>query len=339
MQLDAGEVRDPGERGRVVDDREHGRVPARERDRHLVHVVRVLRRHALLVEEVALDAVREPLHVERPPAQVRQRVVGDVEVVADEVALGEPARREEDLVLVRERDVVTADSHAVGSHAMRKAAIALVLPLSLLAFVAAGCGGSDNGSTTESTASTETATTNASASSAPCDKQNLTLLNQGVLTIGTDNPAYPPWFGGGSVKGSKWQINDPSTGKGFESAVAYAVAKELGFSPSEVQWTYVPFNRVVRARQEVVRLRHQPDLDHAGPREGRHVQLALLRPEPGDRRAQGQRHRQGDHGRRPAGLQARRPARHDELRLHQEQHQAARARPPSSRRTPARSRR
>jgi polar amino acid transport system substrate-binding protein len=76
-----------------------------------------------------------------------------------------------------------------------------------------------------------------------CAKAKLDLVSSGKLTIGTDNPAYPPWFGGGELEGSKWQINDPSTGKGFESAVAYAVAKELGFSHDQVEWTYVPFNR------------------------------------------------------------------------------------------------
>src|SRR5262245_8126861 len=78
---------------------------------------------------------------------------------------------------------------------------------------------------------------------AGCQKSALDTVSDGKLTIGTDNPAYPPWFGGGTAKGSKWQINDPSTGKGFESAVAYAVAKQLGFSKSQVEWTYVPFNR------------------------------------------------------------------------------------------------
>jgi polar amino acid transport system substrate-binding protein len=81
------------------------------------------------------------------------------------------------------------------------------------------------------------------AAAASCAKDSLELVNAGQLTIGTDNPAYPPWFGGGSPKGSDWKINDPSTGKGFESAVAYAVAKELGFSRPEVQWTYTPFNK------------------------------------------------------------------------------------------------
>jgi polar amino acid transport system substrate-binding protein len=69
------------------------------------------------------------------------------------------------------------------------------------------------------------------------------VVNSGTLTIGTDNPAFPPWFSGGSPKGSTWKINDPSTGKGFESAVAYAVAKQLGFGHSAVTWVYTPFSR------------------------------------------------------------------------------------------------
>ncbi len=64
-------------------------------------------------------------------------------------------------------------------------------------------------------------------------------LTAGTLTIGTDNPAYPPWFGGS--EGHKWKISDPYSGKGYESAVAYAVAKQLGFSPAKVKWVYVPF--------------------------------------------------------------------------------------------------
>jgi polar amino acid transport system substrate-binding protein len=69
------------------------------------------------------------------------------------------------------------------------------------------------------------------------------VLNPGTLSIGTDNPAFPPWFAGGTKSGSSWKINDPSTGKGFESAVAYAVAKQLGFSRANVKWVYTPFAR------------------------------------------------------------------------------------------------
>jgi len=60
------------------------------------------------------------------------------------------------------------------------------------------------------------------------------------LTVGTDNPAYPPWFGGNEK--APWKISDPRSGKGFESAVAYAVAEKLGFMKGEVKWIRVPFN-------------------------------------------------------------------------------------------------
>jgi polar amino acid transport system substrate-binding protein len=58
------------------------------------------------------------------------------------------------------------------------------------------------------------------------------LYTKGKLTIATDKPAYPPWF----------EDNNPANGKGYESAVAYAVAKQLGFKPSQVTWTYEPFD-------------------------------------------------------------------------------------------------
>ena len=58
-------------------------------------------------------------------------------------------------------------------------------------------------------------------------------LTAGTLTIATDSPAYDPWF----------SHNDPSNGKGYESAVAYAVAKQLGFQTSAVTWVKEPFNK------------------------------------------------------------------------------------------------
>ena len=75
-----------------------------------------------------------------------------------------------------------------------------------------------------------------------------TTVTDGQLTIGTDNPAYPPWFAGGSK--SSWKINDPSTGKGYESAVAYAIAKKLGYSKAQVKWTYIPFNKAFAPGQK-----------------------------------------------------------------------------------------
>jgi polar amino acid transport system substrate-binding protein len=80
-----------------------------------------------------------------------------------------------------------------------------------------------------------------SAALASCATGSLNLVTDGQLTIGTDNPAYPPWFAGGSK--SSWKINDPATGKGYESAVAYAIARKLGFAKAAVKWTYIPFNK------------------------------------------------------------------------------------------------
>ena len=85
----------------------------------------------------------------------------------------------------------------------------------------------------------------AAAAPAGCAKANLNLVKDGQLSIGTDNPAYPPWFAGGETKGRSWKINDPAKGQGFESAVAYAVAKRLGFAKSEVVWVYTPFSKAI----------------------------------------------------------------------------------------------
>jgi polar amino acid transport system substrate-binding protein len=86
----------------------------------------------------------------------------------------------------------------------------------------------------------------AAASAIPgCAKDKLGLLDSAALTVGADNPAFPPWFGG-DEKTKPWKVSDPYSGKGYESAVAYAVAKQLGFSKSQVKWTVTPFNNSFR---------------------------------------------------------------------------------------------
>ncbi len=75
----------------------------------------------------------------------------------------------------------------------------------------------------------------ATAAADACAKGSLTLVEAGTLTVGTDKPAYEPWFSG----------DDPTNGKGYESAVAYAVAEKLGFTKAEVKWTVVPFNTAI----------------------------------------------------------------------------------------------
>jgi polar amino acid transport system substrate-binding protein len=88
----------------------------------------------------------------------------------------------------------------------------------------------------------------AAATAAACAQQNEgTFVNAGELTIGTDNPAYPPYFAGGETDAhSEWKFNDPYTGKGFEDAVAYEVADRLGFSKDQVQWTVAPFGQTYK---------------------------------------------------------------------------------------------
>ena len=101
---------------------------------------------------------------------------------------------------------------------------AVLLPLTLLAL---GC--APQASSTTATEPSNSSSVSQSASD--CAQGN--TMKDGVLTVGTDSPAYDPWF----------RNNDPSNGKGYESAVAYAVAKQLGFDPSSVTWVKEPFNK------------------------------------------------------------------------------------------------
>jgi polar amino acid transport system substrate-binding protein len=125
------------------------------------------------------------------------------------------------------RGAVLASASVTGKRGILLAAGALLLVA--LAFAAAGCG---------STSKSSGGTTTGGASS--CSKADLNLVTPGTLTAGTDNPAFPPWFGGTPHK--PWQVSDPRSGEGYESAVAYAVAKQLGFAKNEVKWIHVPFN-------------------------------------------------------------------------------------------------
>jgi len=105
---------------------------------------------------------------------------------------------------------------------IRRASV--LLSLAALAF-AVGCA-----PTEESTSDSDPAQTTSSL--ADCTPEQLDPYKDGTLTVGTDDPAFEPWFKG----------DDPTNGKGYESAVAYAIADRLGFSDEEVTWTKVPFN-------------------------------------------------------------------------------------------------
>jgi polar amino acid transport system substrate-binding protein len=129
---------------------------------------------------------------------------------------------------------------------------ALSITALLLVSLAVGACSSGAGSTPGSsvapsvgptTAASAPASVAPSPSASACAKDTLTLKTAGKLTIGTDNPAYPPYFqvpAGAATK--PWELGDPTNGQGFEAAFAYALAEKLGFAKADVVWVVVPFD-------------------------------------------------------------------------------------------------
>jgi polar amino acid transport system substrate-binding protein len=111
-----------------------------------------------------------------------------------------------------------------------------VLLVAVAALATACAPQSDGGSAGTSKSPTASGSSTASASTDACAKDSLQTFAPGKLTLATDKPVYEPWF-----------VNDkPENGKGFEGAVAAAVAQKLGYSPDEVTWTRVGFNSVFK---------------------------------------------------------------------------------------------
>jgi polar amino acid transport system substrate-binding protein len=88
----------------------------------------------------------------------------------------------------------------------------------------------------------------ASAAAGGCTPETLETKTPGTLTVGTDNPAFPPYFSEpeeGETPTEPWELGDPTNGRGFESAIAYALAEQLGFSEDQVTWIPVTFNNAI----------------------------------------------------------------------------------------------
>jgi polar amino acid transport system substrate-binding protein len=96
----------------------------------------------------------------------------------------------------------------------RLSATLVLVPVLLLL---AGCGSSKDETTATATA---------------CTPDKLPTKTAGTLTVATDKPAYPPYF----------EDDEPANGEGFESAVAFAIGKQLGYAPAKIKWTVEPFN-------------------------------------------------------------------------------------------------
>jgi polar amino acid transport system substrate-binding protein len=117
---------------------------------------------------------------------------------------------------------LTSDVAPVRRH--RRLLVAAGAAIALLAV--AGCAPED---------SDDAAASPSASGSASCTPESMTTIEPGTLTIATGKPAYEPWYSG----------DDPSNGKGFESAVAYAVAEKLGYAKDAVTWTAADFNAAI----------------------------------------------------------------------------------------------
>ena len=104
---------------------------------------------------------------------------------------------------------------------MTRLRIAILLCAVVALLVATGCGDDDDSSDGTTAAAAE-----------DCTPDQLQTKEDGVLEVATDSPAFPPYF----------VDDDPTNGKGFESAVAYAIADQLGYDSSDVSWVVEPFN-------------------------------------------------------------------------------------------------
>ena len=104
-----------------------------------------------------------------------------------------------------------------------------VKALSLLfafGLVAAACGGSASDAASEA----------GEAAADTCE--TLPLKTDGVLSVATGEAVFPPWV----------EDDDATSGKGFESALVYALAEKLGVET--VEWTGVGFDEAIAAGEK-----------------------------------------------------------------------------------------
>ncbi len=106
-----------------------------------------------------------------------------------------------------------------------------------LALALTACGGDDASDSSQTTGEDTTASedTTSSADGNECAIENLALYEEGKLTVATGEPVFPPWM----------MDDDPSNGEGFESAVVYALASEMGFAAEDVQWARTAFDEAI----------------------------------------------------------------------------------------------
>ncbi|MCB7136609.1 ABC transporter substrate-binding protein [Cellulosimicrobium marinum] len=108
--------------------------------------------------------------------------------------------------------------------ARRPAALVALAAASVLTLAACGDGSQDAGTAEP---------TDGASSAGQCAPGDLATLTDGVLTVGAGEP-YSPWY-----------VGEPESGEGFESALIYAVADELGYAADDVVWETVTFEQII----------------------------------------------------------------------------------------------
>ena len=128
-----------------------------------------------------------------------------------------------------------------------------VTALVLVAAFAAACSTAGTASTQPSASAASAAPSAAasasaspSAAQAACTPDQLATKTPGTLTIGADNPAYPPYYQPTEPNPSPWELGDPTNRLGFEGRVAWAIARDLGYVGDTVAWVATPFNNAVQ---------------------------------------------------------------------------------------------
>jgi polar amino acid transport system substrate-binding protein len=125
----------------------------------------------------------------------------------------------------------------------RTLTLVAILLISAMAMACTGTGSATGTASEPTVAATPTA-----SEAAACVAAELPTKTPGTLTVGTDNPAFPPYFSepqGDEEATDPWEFGDPTNGRGFESATAYALAEQLGFTADQVNWIPVTFNNAI----------------------------------------------------------------------------------------------
>ena len=190
----------------------------------------------------------------------------------------------------------------------------MINKLLAVAFVALAVAASGCGSSSSSSSSTPPAS---SGGAADCSPASLQTLTSGKLTIGTDNPAYSPYFTGGPGTCVVGQVQQrPVHRQGLRGRGRLRRGREDGLHQGSGDVGRHALRPELRARAEELRLLPGAGLDPAQARRERRLQPALLPRQPGGGGAEGHPDHLGHDAGRPQAVQAGHAGGHHQLRLH-----------------------